>query len=168
MLPCASDSRADVDPPLVAEHPLVLMHPTRNRRALYLRPGSTELVRRGGQRCDAAEAERLSGRMMEWVQSTTCMQRVIMSDRTAFCILLTACCTHVLLIASGLRRYQLKPEHRFTHSWRMGDLVVYDNAQVLHKKEAFKGGRLLKSSRVFMDPARFAVPGHQPKPSARL
>ena len=65
-------------------------------------------------------------------------------------------------------RYQLKSEHCFTHNWRMGDLVVYDNAQVLHKKEAFKGGRLLKSSRVFMDPARFAVPGYQTNPSARL
>ena len=56
--------------------------------------------------------------------------------------------------------HQLKPEHCITHSWRMGDLLVYDNAQVLHRKEPFKGGRLLKSSRVFMDPERFAIPGH--------
>ena len=71
-LPRVSDERSDVEPPLIAKHPLVLTHPTRqHRRALYLRPGTTELVRQGGQRCDAAEAERLTTSMMECVGSTS-------------------------------------------------------------------------------------------------
>ena len=64
-------------------------------------------------------------------------------------------------LRSSMMEHQLRPAHIFTHRWRMGDLVVYDNAQVLHRKEPFKGGRLLKSSRVFADPGRFAVPGYQ-------
>ena len=52
--------RADVDPPLVAEHPLVLSHPTRrDRKALYLRPGKTELLRDGRVPCEPLEAEGL-------------------------------------------------------------------------------------------------------------
>ncbi len=55
-------------------------------------------------------------------------------------------------------RYLLRPEHIHSHHWRMGDMLIYDNAQLLHKRDAFEGIRFLKASRVFVSPERFAVP----------
>lgn len=37
----------------------------------------------------------------------------------------------------------------YAHDWAVGDLLVYDNAQLLHRREAFQGLRLLKAMRVF-------------------
>ena len=54
--------------------------------------------------------------------------------------------------------YQLREEHQYTHNWRMGDMLIYDNAQFLHRREAYDGFRFLKATRVFADPAMFAVP----------
>ena len=102
MLSRASDVRADVDPSLVAEHPLVLAHPTRkHRRALYLSSGTAELVRSNGQRCDEAEAEQLAARMLRCVHST--MQLLLhyfdWSDRGLTCTLF---CRLKLLVISCL------------------------------------------------------------------
>ena len=52
----------------------------------------------------------------------------------------------------------LKPEHQYRHNWRMGDLLIYDNAQLLHRRDAFAGLRWLKATRVFVSPQHFAVP----------
>lgn len=52
----------------------------------------------------------------------------------------------------------LRAEHRYRHDWRMGDMLIYDNAQLVHRRESFRGLRWLKSTRSFADPARFAVP----------
>ncbi len=35
---------------------------------------------------------------------------------------------------------------------------VHDNAQLLHKRDAYKGPRFLKITRVFLSSDRFAIP----------
>ena len=57
-----------------------------------------------------------------------------------------------------LLSYQLRPEHIYQHNWRMGDMLIYDNAQLLHKRDAFEGIRFLKATRLFLSPDRFAIP----------
>ncbi len=49
------------------------------------------------------------------------------------------------------------PGLRYTHQWRMGDFLLYDNAQLLHRREAFEGLRWLKATRSYADPSRFAL-----------
>jgi taurine dioxygenase len=49
------------------------------------------------------------------------------------------------------------PGFRYTHRWRMGDLLIYDNAQLLHRREAFDGLRWLKATRSRADGTRFAL-----------
>ena len=57
-----------------------------------------------------------------------------------------------------LLSYQFRPEHIYQHKWRMGDMLIYDNAQLLHKRDAFEGIRFLKATRLYLSPERFAVP----------
>ena len=33
--------------------------------------------------------------------------------------------------------------HIYQHKWRMGDMLIYDNAQFLHKPDAYEGIRFL-------------------------
>ncbi len=61
-------------------------------------------------------------------------------------------------IKAELLHYQMRDEHRYTHQWRMGDMLIYDNAQLLHRREAFAGLRWLKATRTFAPPEYFAVP----------
>jgi len=49
------------------------------------------------------------------------------------------------------------PAFRYTHAWRMGDIAIYDNAQLLHRREAFAGLRWLKATRSYADGMRFAL-----------
>ncbi|MEM7028513.1 MAG: TauD/TfdA family dioxygenase [Chloroflexota bacterium] len=62
------------------------------------------------------------------------------------------------VLKDELLAYQLHPDHIYQHAWRMGDMLIYDNAQLLHKRDAFEGVRFLKATRLFLSPARFAVP----------
>lgn len=48
--------------------------------------------------------------------------------------------------------------HIYQHKWRMGDMLIYDNAQFLHKPDAYEGIRFLKATRLYLSPKRFAVP----------
>ena len=61
-------------------------------------------------------------------------------------------------LKSELLTYQLRPQHIYQHNYRMGDMLIYDNAQLLHKRDAYKGPRFLKITRVFLFSDRFAVP----------
>ncbi len=61
-------------------------------------------------------------------------------------------------LKAELLGYQLRAEHRYSHRWRMGDMLIYDNAQLLHRREAFRGLRWLKATRTFAPRDRFAVP----------
>src|SRR4030095_11958224 len=52
----------------------------------------------------------------------------------------------------------LRPENIYAHRWRMGDLILYDNTQLLHRRDAFEGIRWLKATKIFAPAERFAVP----------
>jgi taurine dioxygenase len=51
-----------------------------------------------------------------------------------------------------------RPEAIYSHQWRTGDLILYDNAQLLHRREAFRGRRWLKGVKIYAPPDIFAVP----------
>ena len=56
--------------------------------------------------------------------------------------------------------HAVQPENIYTHEWRNGDVLMWDNARLLHKREAFDPSipRLAKRTTVYMEPAYFAVP----------
>lgn len=53
----------------------------------------------------------------------------------------------------------LSEENRYSHEWRSGDLLLFDNTQLIHRREAFSGIRFLKSLKVFAPGEIFCVPG---------
>lgn len=52
----------------------------------------------------------------------------------------------------------LDPSRVYSHQWSMGDLVLYDNAQLMHRREPFEGRRWLKTAKIFAPKDKFAVP----------
>lgn len=52
----------------------------------------------------------------------------------------------------------LVEENIYRHEWRFGDLLLYDNAQFLHRRESFAGIRWLKATKIFAPVDHFAVP----------
>ena len=52
----------------------------------------------------------------------------------------------------------LKPEKIYRHQWRMGDLILYDNTQLIHRRESFEGIRWLKATKIFAPEKKFAIP----------
>lgn len=52
----------------------------------------------------------------------------------------------------------LKPTNIYAHEWQSGDYILYDNSQVIHRREAFEGPRLLKATKIYADAQMFAVP----------
>jgi len=67
-------------------------------------------------------------------------------------------------LLARLVEHMTRPEFVFEHEWRRGDLVLWDNARVLHRREPFDAGlpRLLKRTTVFLPPDRYPVPFAQP------
>lgn len=63
-----------------------------------------------------------------------------------------------LALRDELMGYILQPAHCYVHPWRMGDMLIYDNAQVLHRREGFAGLRWLKGTRSYAPTDRFAQP----------
>ncbi len=59
-----------------------------------------------------------------------------------------------------LRAHTIKPEHVYDHEWGPGDLVLWDNAVVLHKRDGFpeKSNRLVKRMIINLDPTRHIIP----------
>ena len=53
-----------------------------------------------------------------------------------------------------------QPNFIFEHSWRRGDIVLWDNCRVLHRREPFNPmvPRLLKRTTIFLPPERYPVP----------
>lgn len=53
-----------------------------------------------------------------------------------------------------------RPEFVFEHKWRRGDIVLWDNCRVLHRREPFDPmvPRLLKRTTIFLPPERYPVP----------
>lgn len=52
----------------------------------------------------------------------------------------------------------LEEENIYRHQWRMGDLLLFDNTQLTHRREAFEGIRWLKAAKIFAPRGKFAVP----------
>ncbi len=59
-----------------------------------------------------------------------------------------------------LLAHTVRPEHVYDHQWGPGDLILWDNAVVLHKRESFpeSSRRLVKRMIVKLDPTRHIVP----------
>ncbi|WP_063629974.1 TauD/TfdA family dioxygenase [Nocardia sp. BMG51109] len=51
-----------------------------------------------------------------------------------------------------------RPAAIYSHRWSTGDLALYDNAQLLHRREEFRGRRWLKATKIFAPKEIFAVP----------
>ncbi len=51
-------------------------------------------------------------------------------------------------------------EYVYTHEWRPGDVVFWDNARLMHRREAFDSAmpRLAKRTTIHLNPEHFAVP----------
>ncbi|WP_390632783.1 TauD/TfdA dioxygenase family protein [Mycobacterium simulans] len=52
----------------------------------------------------------------------------------------------------------LHPSRVYSHHWSTGDLILYDNAQLMHRREPFEGRRWLKTAKIFAPKDKFAVP----------
>lgn len=55
--------------------------------------------------------------------------------------------------------WSVRPEFVYTHHWRLGDAVLWDNACTMHRREPFDGNhpRLMKRTTI-LPPANLAVP----------
>lgn len=45
----------------------------------------------------------------------------------------------------------LRPENIYSHQWSQGDVVLYDNMQLVHRREEYKGIRFLKVIKFYPD-----------------
>jgi len=59
-----------------------------------------------------------------------------------------------------LLSHAIRPENVYDHQWGPGDLVLWDNAVVLHKRESFpeSSHRLVKRMIINLDPSRHVIP----------
>ncbi len=55
--------------------------------------------------------------------------------------------------------WSVRPEFVYTHIWQMGDVLLWDNASTMHRREPFDGNdeRLMKRTTI-LPPEEFAVP----------
>ena len=54
----------------------------------------------------------------------------------------------------------IRDDFIYVHDWRNGDIILWDNTRLLHRRDGFdnKLPRFAKRTSVFMDPNYFAVP----------
>jgi taurine dioxygenase len=87
-------------------------------------------------------------------------QRSLFLDPNKTCAIegLDAAGTRALL--DEVFAHVLQDKFIYTHSWRNGDVVMWDNARLLHRREPFneKLPRLAKRTTIFLRPKDFAVP----------
>ncbi len=59
-----------------------------------------------------------------------------------------------------LTAHVTRPEFVFEHKWRRGDIMLWDNCRVLHRREPFDPmvPRLMKRTTIFLPPERYPVP----------
>ncbi|CCD39383.1 Taurine catabolism dioxygenase TauD/TfdA [Candidatus Paraburkholderia kirkii UZHbot1] len=62
------------------------------------------------------------------------------------------------MIKDALLAEILKPENIYSHDWKMGDLILYDNIQLLHRREEFQGVRLMKAIKIYPDGKHLIAP----------
>lgn len=60
-----------------------------------------------------------------------------------------------------LARHATRPDFVYAHEWRVGDLIMWDNGFLLHRREPYDASqnRLLKRATVNLPPERHIVPG---------
>ncbi|MCL7989427.1 TauD/TfdA family dioxygenase [Sphingobacterium sp. lm-10] len=46
----------------------------------------------------------------------------------------------------------LHPDNIYKHDWKSGDTILYDNTQLLHRRESYGGIRFLKALKIYPDP----------------
>lgn len=63
-------------------------------------------------------------------------------------------------LLDALFAHILQDRFIYTHSWRNGDVVMWDNARLMHRREPFDEAlpRLAKRTTIFLRPQDFAVP----------
>ena len=63
-------------------------------------------------------------------------------------------------LLNRLLAHTVRPENVYDHDWQPGDLVLWDNAVVLHKREGFpsENSRLMKRMILKLDPAEHIIP----------
>jgi taurine dioxygenase len=63
-------------------------------------------------------------------------------------------------LVERLREHVLQPQFQQVHHWRMGDVMLWDNARLLHSRDAFDNRlpRLAKRTTVFLRPDLFPLP----------
>ncbi len=56
--------------------------------------------------------------------------------------------------------HAIRDEFVYEHTWRNGDVIMWDNGRLLHRREPFDETypRFAKRTTIFLDPAHFAVP----------
>ncbi|KYW87223.1 hypothetical protein AUF42_02205 [Francisella hispaniensis FSC454] len=54
-------------------------------------------------------------------------------------------------IKDTLLKKILNPENIYSHFWDMGDLLLFDNSKLIHRREAFEGIRFLKGMKIYPD-----------------
>ena len=67
-----------------------------------------------------------------------------------------------------LFEHVLRDEFIYTHAWRNGDVVMWDNARLMHRREAYDEAlpRFAKRTTIFLREGDFAVPEPAPAPAA--
>ena len=62
-----------------------------------------------------------------------------------------------------LREHLMDPRFQQVHAWRMGDVMMWDNARLLHSRDAFdqQHPRLAKRTTIFLKPELFPVPARR-------
>ncbi|MDS1916228.1 TauD/TfdA family dioxygenase [Enterobacter asburiae] len=43
-------------------------------------------------------------------------------------------------------------ENIYSHVWSKGDMLLYDNSQLIHRRESFSGDRFIKALKIYPDP----------------
>ena len=63
-------------------------------------------------------------------------------------------------LIDALLAHALQDRFIYTHGWRNGDILMWDNARLLHRRDAFDANRprLAKRTTIYLDPTYFAVP----------
>lgn len=63
-------------------------------------------------------------------------------------------------LIDAVNQHMLQDEHIYQHTWRNGDVVMWDNARLWHRREAFdiSKPRFARRTTIFLRPQDFAVP----------
>jgi len=59
-----------------------------------------------------------------------------------------------------IKAHLVREEFTYKHQWQMGDVMLWDNARLLHRRDPFDGRlpRLMKRTTIFLPPEQFPVP----------